>query len=664
MACGIITGPATSAVIDAQINRVLGYGETAYNQALAAISELGNVFSTGPRAVGSSVGQVPWQRGAVAATSGITYNSPTRPDTTELTYSSPENPKIVLDDLNSIAEIINDILNQLRTIIADQPTYDGLEITDRYLVLFSEYYTTLSGWLTSAIQSGWNDFPISYRNFSDDLQVRLGDLNIADIPSALQSRLSELLSYDGAADEGRVLIAPPSNVVQQSLSDMLNYDGQPVSGNSIIEGVPALVQSNLDTMLEDDGQTRLEEMLIDGAVGMPDAVAQALRDQAMVNATLAAYRAERDLLDEYAARGYSLPSGVLDAKTARVRGELLSQEAEVNRAVLIESAKWERENRQFAITKSMENRQFSIGKGIEDHHFVVDRRLNNHQFAITKKQESKQFSITQDLENHRFTIDKELNNHQFAITKELDSSQFSLEKSLEDRRFTVTKNLENRQFAINKTVEDHQFTVTKRIEYEGILQDRVIKLADLSKGIAGEWQANHIRVALATVDVFRAEVEAYGRAADALGQMGNTASVLLKTKIDEQNAYLEVFKTRLNAELGRLDAETKMTDAKVRIYGTNIQNELARTGVLLKLEDIDVELKKLDANIEIAANQLELQELLETAKITVEALNGVARTAATLCSGTLSSLNMSASISTSTDFNNNVSCSENYQYRS
>ena len=106
-----------------------------------------------------------------------------------------------------------------------------------------------------------------------------------------------------------------------------------------------------------------------------------------------------------------------------------------------------------------------------------------------------------------------------------------------------------------------------------------------------------------------------------------------------------------------------MTDAKVRIYGTNIQNELARTGVLLKLEDIDVELKKLDTNIEIAANQLELQELLETAKITVEALNGVARTAATLCSGTLSSLNMSASISTSTDFNNNVSCSENYQYR-
>jgi hypothetical protein len=601
MACGLLSGPATNAVIDAQINRVLSYGTTAYSTALAAIDGLQNVFSTGPAAAGISHAQVPWQRGATAQQAGVVYNSPTRPETTELSYSAPIDPQIVLADLNDIASIINDILDELRAIITTRPTYDGLEVTDRYLELFASYYSMLSGWLTTTIETGWSNFSVSFDAFSEDLQVQLGDMQIADVADALQLRLAELLVYDGQA----------------------------VVGNALIESAPDTIQTSLDTMLADDGQTRLEEMLIDGAVGMPDAVAQALRDQAIVNADRAAYRAERDLVDEYAARGFALPSGVLDAKLARARAELLSQESEVNRTVLIESAKWERENRQFAITKSMENRRFSVDKGLEDHHFVIDKKLNNHQFSVAKG---------------------------------LESSQFSLEKSLEDRRFTITKDLEVRQFSVTKTMEDHQFIVTKQLEYERLLQDRFAKLADLAKGIAGEWQANHIRVALATVEVFRAEVEAYGRAADALGQMGNAAAILLKTKIDEQNAYLEVFKTKLNAELGRLDAETKITDAKVRIYGADIQNESARTGVLLKLEDIDVELKRLDANIEIEESRLELQELMETAKVTVEALNGVARTAATLCSGTLSSLSMSASIGTSTSFDNNSSCSENYQY--
>lgn len=302
-----------------------------------------------------------------------------------------------------------------------------------------------------------------------------------------------------------------------------------------------------------DLQSRIDEWLQPGAIGMSAEVAQMLRDRAIIQADRAAYRAQRDALDEHAARGFSLPAGTVEAKIARARMELLDQEAAVNRDTLIQEAEWERDSRKTGM---------SMG-----------------------------------------------------------------------------------------------------LEYEKMLQERVFRLTDTARAIAGEWQANHIKVALAAVEVFKAELEAFAREAEALGKLGDTAAILLKTKIDEQQAYLEVFKTKLQAELGRLDAENKSSDNKIRLFNTDIQNELGRVGTLTKLEDIDVELKRIDSSISIEEDRLELQRTMETAKVVVEALSSVARTTSQLSAGWLSSLSMSASIGSSTSFGNSSSCSETYSYQ-
>lgn len=300
-------------------------------------------------------------------------------------------------------------------------------------------------------------------------------------------------------------------------------------------------------------QDRLSEWLVAGSVGMSPDVERALRDRATAAASQAAYRAERDALDEYAARGFTLPSGVVDAKVARARAALLSQESTIIRDTMIEAAKWERDTRQFAIEKG--------------------------------------------------------------------------------------------------------------IQREGLLQDRFFKLQELAKAVAGEWQKNHIEVAMAAVEVYKAEIEAFGRAAQALSEMGSAAAMALKIEIDKQNIYLEIYKTKLQGELGRLGAEADIQKTRVGLYGEDIKNEMARVGTLTKLEDIDVELKRVDSNIAIEDARLEMQRMVEVAKITVEALNGVARTAAQLASGTLSSLSMSATVSAESSYRNESQCSETYTYQ-
>jgi hypothetical protein len=462
MPCGLLSGPATNEVINQQISSVKEVGEETYAKALEAIDGLSNIFVSTPAEAGLSWGgKTPWQRGATAQTTGIAYISPERPDVTSLTYTAPPDPILVIGELEDITDSINDILDELRALIASRPEFEGISVQDRYLELFGSYYSSLTAQLAGVLSA--NPIPV-------------------------------------------------------------------------------------------DLSARIDEWLQPGAIGMSAEVAQLLRDRAIVNADRAAYKAERDALDEHAARGFSLPAGVTEAKIARARMELLDQEATINRDILIQEAEWERDSRKTAMTLGL--------------------------------------------------------------------------------------------------------------DYEKMLQERFFRLTETARAIAGEWQANHIKVALAAVEVFKAELEAFAREADALGKLGDTLAILLKSKIDQQNAYLEVFKTKLQAELGRIEAETKVIDSRIRLYGADIQNESARIGTLTKLEDIDVDLKRIDSQIAIEEDRLELQKAMETAKVVVEALSSVARTAAQLTAGWVSSLNMSASIGTSTGFSSSHSCSESYTYRS
>ncbi|MGB4967662.1 MAG: hypothetical protein WBO35_05675 [Candidatus Saccharimonadales bacterium] len=297
---------------------------------------------------------------------------------------------------------------------------------------------------------------------------------------------------------------------------------------------------------------RLSEWLQMGAIGMPPLVAQAIRDRAWDQVTRQAAQAERQISDEWAARGFSLPGGALVARLAIAHREAGDKAAELSRDTMIQEADWERDARKFGIDKGL--------------------------------------------------------------------------------------------------------------QYDATLRDTFFKTIAQAQSIAQTWQEQHIKVALALVEVYKARIDAWGQAAQALGQMGNALGTVIKAKLDRLNGRIELYKAQIAGETSRADLLFKQLDAEIRLYTAAIEIEKERVGTQLKLEDQDIRLKELDTSKGLKEQEMALSKLMETAKITTSALDGIARTSSQLAAGALSALHMGASISAGSSISNGSSCSETYTY--
>jgi hypothetical protein len=371
----------------------------------------------------------------------------------------------------------------------------------------------------------------------DAPKLLLGDLEdidsvLADIIDRLTALMDEMPEYTDVSVEDRFLVLMEEYIL--SLAEKLKL---------------VLEESTCNEDLDNWLKNALREDL---PKGMPIPIEQAIRDRADDLLTRQAGQAQREAADEWAAKGFSLPSGVLDAKLAAIRQQAGDKEAELNRDLYIEANKWERDER----------------------HYQIERVI---QMQLVKREE------------------------------------------------------------FNKQVE-------------------------LAKSIAETWQEQQIKVALALIEVYKARIQAWGQAAEALGKIGSTAALVLKAKLDEQLALVELYKAELLGETERVGTKLKIVDANTRIYGAKLETAKAKVDVQLKLEDQDLELKRLDTSIELKSKELELQKLSEVTKVSVAALDGIARTASQLAAGALSALHMSASLSTGVGYNNSSGCNTSYNY--
>jgi hypothetical protein len=100
----------------------------------------------------------------------------------------------------------------------------------------------------------------------------------------------------------------------------------------------------------------LENAIVNGGSGLPADVENALWQRDRDRVSLAASEAERTAVSEYAGRGFSMPSGVLDNKVADIRLQASRQLAESSRTAAITHAEWALKNTQFAMEQTIKLR--------------------------------------------------------------------------------------------------------------------------------------------------------------------------------------------------------------------------------------------------------------------------------------------------------------------
>jgi len=268
--------------------------------------------------------------------------------------------------------------------------------------------------------------------------------------------------------------------------------------------------------------------------------------------------------------------------------------------------------------------------------------------------------------------DKQAFQAESAVLADWQARGFSLpDGALEARLNQIQGQARDKKAELNRDIkikadeierDTRKFAIEKTMTLEQMLTDRFLKLQELARTVAGEWQANHIKIQLAKVEVYKAEVDAFAAAARALADMGQAAATLIEAKLKEQDGYIRIFEAQLKGEETRLMADVKLRDSDVTLFHELVIAEKTELDVLFEQDRLELQRFSIDSNLDMKAQELELQKVLETAKVTVEANSAIARVAAQLSAGWTSALSMSAGISNSTGYSNSSGCSVSYSY--
>lgn len=134
---------------------------------------------------------------------------------------------------------------------------------------------------------------------------------------------------------------------------------------------------------------KLHDMIFNGGTGLPPSIEQAIHDRARSRIVAEQLSQEGQIYDTFAARGFSMPPGVMLAGIERLRDQTLSRVAETSKDIAIEAAKIEVENLKFAIEKAA-NYRIDIIRTAVDYiraHFVtvLDQGVRKAELLVSAK---------------------------------------------------------------------------------------------------------------------------------------------------------------------------------------------------------------------------------------------------------------------------------------
>jgi hypothetical protein len=282
----------------------------------------------------------------------------------------------------------------------------------------------------------------------------------------------------------------------------------------------------------------LAEMLA-GGTGLPSDVEQALWDRARAREDVAAAGAIDAVIEEWAARGFIVPTGLQNKIVQVAREEAARKVNSLSRDIAIEQANLEQKNRQFAVTAGLDYERVFTAVFLA----VVERNFQIAKFAVETQIQVYNLQVT------AFRVELEVFNAQIAKYK----------ADLEVAGFTL---------------------LIFRAQVEAEKAKSELNLAKVA-------------AYKAKVDAYGAEVEAYKALVQAVGVQAD----IQKTKADVYRSQIEGMVAKINGERAKFDAydsrikaetaKVSMEGVNAQVYETQVRSWGAATEVLLKQSELE-----------------------------------------------------------------------------
>jgi len=399
-----------------------------------------------------------------------------------------------------------------------------------------------------------------------------------------------------------------------------------------------------------DLKTQLDAWVNGASTGLAPAVEQAIWDRDRAREIVASQRKLGESMRTFAMRGFTKPPGALNLDIQQALQDSQGVVSQASREIMVKQAELEQSNRHFAFETAwkveeglmtyngqMAQRAFEAAKfaqqvGIDIFHELVARYATDIQAYVAQVEVYKaaiQAELAK-LDIYRAELDgqrllSEINMQSVEIYK----AQISAAQALVEL-FRTEVEAANTQALVNKT----------QIE---AFAAQVGAYAEQVRAKASEYEAYATRVSaeVSKMNVFKVEAEAYDSQVTGFKA---TVDALVAAKTIEmdvsQRLPLDVFKSLTEVYRTQVGAEVERVDALNKTYATAGQVFAQEMSAVKSEADIAVAA----SNLRIEAAKANVQLVTEQVTLLVEAIKGGAQVAAQIAAAALSAVNLSGQI--------------------
>lgn len=433
----------------------------------------------------------------------------------------------------------------------------------------------------------------------------------------------------------------------------------------------------------DQVKSRLSLMLA-GGTGLPPAIEAALFDRARGREDVLALKSEQDAFDTFAARGFSMPPGMLVKQVQAVQEENRLKTSAINRDILIKATDVEIENIRFAVTQGIALEQLLmnlfnnvVNRAFEAAKFRVEADIRLYD-ALVGAFNARQTAYQVAAQVYEIGIRGELAKLEaykvqmegLKIRGELNQQKVAIFNALVEA-------VKNRIQAYTARVEGAKAQAdVVRANIEGYRVDVQAYGArlDAQKTVFDAYEAS-VRAETALAQGNEAAARAFAATIQAQEARANVKIAVIRAKIEALQASVQKYAALLQAEQSRIGAQRDAIQATAAAYGAEMQRYTAEIGKDTATRQLDITRQESNLRNALAYYEINVKEydaqmtrLIEAAKVQEAALDSAGRSAAQLAAGAMAAINVGASLSgsagVSDSFSNSVSKSYNFNYDS
>jgi hypothetical protein len=429
--------------------------------------------------------------------------------------------------------------------------------------------------------------------------------------------------------------------------------------------------------LLDELQAKVREWM-GGGTGLPAPVEDALFARARERDSVETERAVQEAVDSFAARGFSMPPGMLakQANVAREQGRLKA--AELNRDILIEAAKWEIENLRFAVQQGIALEQLTqnlwentVKRLFEVARFVAEAQMSvfNAQIALFNAQNQAFGTLAQVYRTRLDAAVAKLSAYKTAIDGQVALGQINQQRVevFKAKLSAVASNVEIYK-AMMQGASIRAETIKNQFDaYRADVQAFAEQIG--AEKVKFDAYEARVRAESTKANVLDAQARAYAATVQAVS---NKAEIRVKgaqirmdaarTRISRFLADVDGFKAILQANLSQAQYVTTAFGAQVDAWKARSSAVVADAEMRSRFADMSTRTNIAFAEMQMSEYTAKMQNAVSQAQIALEAAKAVGQYTAQLAAGALSAAHVSASISGSGSYSSSNSHSESNSY--